>query len=69
MIFGIIWITLLVFLATKELASIVGSEFALRLSRFLTVLIIPLLALFVLVVALSMVDILELDVLESILSS
>ena len=67
MIFGIIWIILLAFLATKELASIIGSEFTLRLSKFLTKPIVPLLVLFVLLVALSSAKILELDLLESIL--
>ena len=67
MIFGIIWITLLVLLATKELSTIIGSEFALRLSGFLTKPIMPLLVLFVLIVVLTAFKILELDLLESIL--
>lgn len=59
MIIGIIIITLLVLLATKELAGVSDSESARRIGSFLTVPIIPLLILFVLIVALSVNEILS----------
>ena len=59
MIPGIIIITLLVLLATKELAGASDSEPAQRIGSFLTVPIIPLLILFVLVVALRVTEIIS----------
>jgi len=50
---GIIIITLLILLATKELAGASDSKPALRIARFLIVPIIPLLILFVLILALT----------------
>ena len=55
---GVIVITLLVFLATRELVSASESESAQRLARFLTIPIIPLLILFVLIVVLRVIEIL-----------
>ena len=52
MIPGIIIITLLVLLATKELVSIIDSEPAQRTNRFLIIPIIPLLIVFALLIAL-----------------
>jgi hypothetical protein len=51
-------VTLLVLLATKVLVDASGSEFSLRMAKFLTVPIIPLLILFVLIVALRVIVIL-----------
>ena len=59
MIIGITLITLAVLLATKELAGASDSEPAQRIARFLTVPIIPLLILFVLIVALRVIEILS----------
>ncbi len=59
MLLGIIIITLLVFLATKELASISESESAQRIASFLVVPIIPLLILFVLLIALRVNEIIS----------
>jgi len=58
LIVGITIITLLVFLATKELATASESESAQKLASFLTVPIIPLLIVFVLMVALRVIEIL-----------
>lgn len=58
MILEITTITLLVFLVTKELAGVSESESAQRLASFLAVPIIPLLILFVLMIALSIAKIL-----------
>lgn len=59
MIPGIILITLLVLLATKELVGVVDSESAQRTTRFLTIPIIPLLILFVLIIALRVNEIIS----------
>ena len=67
MVFGITWITLLVFLTAKEIAGIINSEYTLKVGSSLTKIIIPLLVLFILVVVLSVARILEIDFLESIL--
>jgi len=56
---GIIIITLLILLATKELAGASDSKPAQRIGSFLTVPIIPLLILFVLIVALRVTKILS----------
>jgi len=67
LILGITWITLLVLLTTKELANIISSEFSLRLSKFLTVLIAPLLAVFALITILNAANVLGPDFLEPLL--
>jgi hypothetical protein len=67
LVFGITWITLLVFLTAKEIAGIINSEYTLKVGSSLTKIIIPLLVLFILVVVLSVARILEIDFLESIL--
>ena len=59
MLFGILTITLVVLLATKELASASESVSAQRLARILTVPMIPLLILFVVMVALQVTEILS----------
>ena len=59
MIPGIIIITLLVLLATKELAGVSDSESVGRTTRFLTIPIIPLLILFVLLIALRVNEIIS----------
>ena len=58
MVLDIAIVTLLVLLATKLLVDASGSEFGLRMAKFLTVPIIPLLILFVLIVALRAIEIL-----------
>jgi hypothetical protein len=58
LILEITTITLLVFLVTKELAGVSESESAQRLASFLIVPIVPLLILFVLMVALRVTEIL-----------
>ena len=68
MIFGIAVITLLILLAVKELASAIDLASSQRIASFLTLPILPLIVLFVLIVALTMAKVLELDLLKFILS-
>jgi ABC-type Na+ efflux pump permease subunit len=57
LILGVVIITLLVFLAARELAGASRSESAQRVASFLAVPIIPLLIIFVLMVALRIAEI------------
>lgn len=59
MIAAITLVTLAVYLGTKEIARASESEIALRIARYLDVPIIPLLLLFVAVVAFSVLEIVE----------
>jgi hypothetical protein len=67
LVFGLIWIALLICLAVKELTSIIGSERGLRLGRTLSKPILPLLFIFILLVVLSVVNVLQSDNLERVL--
>jgi hypothetical protein len=57
LILEIVTILLLVFLVARELISFSDSESALRIARFLTVPIIPLLVLFILMLTLITIEI------------
>jgi hypothetical protein len=68
LIFGVTVIILLILLTVKELVSTSESESSQGISSFLRLPIMILLALFVLTVALSASEIIDLDLLETILS-
>ena len=56
---GVIVVTTLVLLVAKELAMINGTEFSLQLSKYLNIPIIIMVAIFVLLLALGVMEILQ----------